>query len=139
MSCWLFNTDESELAGHDADVRMLARSCIAAWGTGYAADALLNKPEAGDQVLFYRNGVGIIAKAIFDHTEPFSSNDIFNKQKEGEFSRKVLDLRKPNKGAVSCAMVKTATGYSLPTVGKALKMLQRDDAIQYIESQFPIH
>lgn len=136
MSCWLLNTDESESAGKDADIRMKARSVIAAWGPTYEAEAKLSKPVAGDRVFYFLDRTGVIAMAIFDHSAPFASNDIFHKQHEGEFSRKVVDLVKLAGNVITPAEVKAATGYSLPTRGAALKMIHDQKAIEYMISRF---
>ena len=133
MNCWLLNTDEAEAPGKDADVRMKARSVIAAWGTTYGAEAMLGKPEAGDRVFYFLDKVGIIAMATFDHTEPYPSNDIFHKQKEGEFSRKVVELVKLTPGRfITPSEVRTATGYSLPTRGAALCLMHHEKAVEFI-------
>ena len=136
MSDWLLNTDESEVAGKDADIRMKARSVIAAWGSTYEAEAKLSKPEMGDRVFYFLDGTGIIAMATFDHSAPFSSNDIFHKQHEGEFSRKVVDLIKLAGMVITPAEVKAATGYALPTRGAALKRIHDQRAIGYLVSRF---
>lgn len=136
MNYWLLNTDESEIPGKDADIRMKARSVIAAWGSTYKAETKLSKPEAGDFVFYFLDGTGFIAMATFDHSAPFATNDIFHKQHEGEFSRKVVDLIKLTGKVITPAEVKAATGYSLPTRGTALKMIHDQAAIEYLVGRF---
>jgi len=117
---WLFNTDEAEPEGKGTYQLMLKQSCIAAWGTSYDADDLLAKPLSGDHVFFYVDKVGIVAKATFTASAPFSSNSIFGKQKEGEFHRTVVNLVRPKKGPLSYTLVYKQTGYHLPVKGLAL-------------------
>lgn len=136
MNYWLLNTDESEGPGKDADIRMKARSVIAAWGSTYEAEAKLSKPEAGDRVFYFLDRTGVIAMANFDHSAPFPSNYIFHKEHEGEFSRKVVDLIKLDGKVITPAEVKAATGYSLPTRGAALKMIHDQKAIEYLIGRF---
>jgi hypothetical protein len=136
MNYWLLNTDDSEGPGKDADVRMKARSVIAAWGATYGAEGKLTRPEAGDRVFYFLDKTGIIAMATFDHTAPFQSNDIFHMQHEGEFSRKVVDLVRLTGKVITPAEVKVATGYSIPTRGAALKQIHDQKAIEYISSRF---
>ena len=128
MTYWLFNTDEAETPGQGAYLLMHQQSCIAAWGEQYNADVLLAEPLAGDRVFFYVNKVGIVAKAIFTTSGPFSSNSIFGKQKEGEFHREVIELVEPQRGPLSHAFVRQQTGYFLPVIGRALKSLDRVEA-----------
>jgi len=141
MNYWLFNTDDAEGPGKDADVRMKARSVIAAWGDGFGAEALLSKPDTGDTVFFYLNKIGIIAMATFDDSAPFATNDIFHKRHEGEFSRKVVDLRKPKGNAIKVAEISNATGYHLPAKGIPLKKINSSElipmkGINYILTRF---
>lgn len=138
MDYWLLNTDEAEPEGKGADDRMKARSVIAAWGSTYSAESLLSKPEEGDQVFYFLNKEGIIAMATFDSTEPIPSNNIFHKEKEGEFSRKVVNLVKlPSSRWIKPAEVKAATNYTLPSRGLALCQLHHEEAIRFILSRFP--
>jgi hypothetical protein len=136
MKYWLLNTDEAELPGQGAYGRMKARSVAAAWGSTYGAEGMLSKPEAGDRVFFYLKSTGIIFCGTFDHSSPFSSNDIFRKQQEGEFSRKVVDLAFPKLNVVSPSMVKAATGSPLPTNGSALHLINNLAVIEFINSHF---
>jgi hypothetical protein len=137
MKFWLLNTDESEPEGKDADSRMKARSVIAVWGRGYGSEELLSKPEAGDTVFLFLDKVGIIAMASFDDSLPFPSNNIFHKQKEEEFSRKVIDLVRLTGKVISPAEVMAATGYKLPARGLALVEIHDQTAIGFILSRFP--
>jgi len=123
MTYWLFNTDEAETPGQGAYLLMLQQLCIAAWGEQYNANVLLTKPRADDCVFFYVNGVGIVAKATFTASGPFSSDSIFGKQREGEFHRNVVKLVRPRRGPLSHAFVRQRVGYYLPAMGRALKEL----------------
>ena len=121
MTYWFFNTDEAEAPGQGAYLLMLQQSCIAAWGKKYNANALLAKPLAGDCVFFYVDKVGIVAKATFTTSGPFSSKSIFRKQTQGEFHRNVVELVRPQGGPLSHAFVRQKTHYYLPVAGLALK------------------
>jgi hypothetical protein len=133
---WLFNTDETAPEGKDAYQLMLQQSCIAAWGKNYSADNLLGRPLPDDYVFFYVNKVGIVAKATFTTSVPFSSNSIFGKQKEGEFHRSVVGLVKPKNGPLSYTFVHAKTGYHLPAKGLALCRIHNSVSASKIERLF---
>jgi len=133
---WLFNTDEAEPAGKGAYRLMLQQSRIAAWGMNYDADSLLAKPLPDDCVFFYVDKVGIVAKATFTTSAPFSSNSIFGKQKQGEFHRSVVELVKPQNGPLSYTFVYQQTGYHLPVKGLALCRIHNSVAAAKIARLF---
>jgi hypothetical protein len=130
---WIFNTDESEEPGQNAYSQMFAQSRVAAWGSDYDAERMLAKPCAGHRVFFYRDEVGIIGMATFTDESPFSSNLIFGKQMEGEFHRRVINLKVvPNEKAMAWSSIVELTKYHLPVHGDALHRLHNSSAAKII-------
>jgi len=116
---------------------MLAKPCIATWGP-IQGNHLIAIPVAGDQVFFYRDKVGVIAKAKFSESGPQRSNDIFHKEDEEEFSREVLDLVVlPDEFSIRPADVKAATGFQLPVKGRTPHRMNNKAVIDYLLTRFP--
>lgn len=136
MTFWLFNTDESEAPGKGAFERMLAKPCIATWGR-ISGNHLIASPVSGDQVFYYRDGVGVIAKAEFNDSAPYRSNDIFQKQDEDEFSRPVINLVRPVDAPISNAEVKAGTGSPLPVKGRTPHRMNSQAVIKFLLKRFP--
>ena len=86
MEFWVLNTDEAEAEGRDADKKMCSLSRVAAWGETFGAEGKLGKPEAGDRVFFYKNNVGVVAMATFDHTDPLPLKRHFRDAAQGRIS-----------------------------------------------------
>jgi len=136
MEFWVLNTDEAEAEGRDADRKMLSRSRVAAWGETFGAEGKLGKPEPGDRVFFYKNGVGVVAMATFDHTDPFSSNDIFGMQHKGEFHRQVIDLRTSPVRALSCTAIESGTGKRFRPLSTIFR-IKIPEIASFLEASFP--
>jgi hypothetical protein len=112
---WFFNTDESESPG--AYLRMIDQSCIALWkfqNQEKDPEETLSRPEAGQRVFYYLNGVGIIATGLFTAEPPIASNSIFGKKTELEFRRSVRDLLKVDTRHALTVKEVGQMGYALP-------------------------
>lgn len=139
MNYWVLNTDEGEIEGRGADAKMFQYSCVAAWkdpneDAGWALRKL-SKPEAGDRVFFYKKGIGVIATALFDHSNPFPSNNIFGLQKMGEFSRNVLELNTRPRRLLSCAAIQAQTGESFRPLS-TMFMIKIKRIASFLEESF---
>jgi hypothetical protein len=137
MEYWVLNTDEAELEGQGADRKMISRSCVAAWGERFGAEAKLSRPEEGDKVFLYKKGVGIIAKATFDHSGPYPSNDIFGMQHKGEFSRKITDLKTSPVRPLSCAAIESETGSSFRPL-QTIFRIKNPVIAQFLDDSFEV-
>ncbi len=118
---WFFNTDEGEPEGAGAYLKMIENSCIALWEYLDTAKKL-SRPEPGDRVFFYLNGVGIIATGIFTDEPPMSSNLIFGKQTEQEFIRTVSDLISVENRFALTSQEAADMGYNLPCLSSLCRI-----------------
>lgn len=108
---WFFNTNETY--GKGAYEKMLKYGVIAVYGYKDGKERL-DKPTAGDRILLYLNNIGIIGIGRAADEESFSSDDVFGKQADNEYHRKLVNLQAVSpKNAIRAAEV-GHMGYYLP-------------------------
>lgn len=106
---WFFNTNETY--GSGAYQKMIKQQRIGIYG--YTdPEGILSKPNVGDRVFLYRNGVGIIAVAELGE-EIKRGNEIFGQVENNECHRTIRNLKVLKDNGVSSAQVKKM-GYNLP-------------------------
>ncbi len=133
---WLFNTDETELAGKGKHSRMLKQKIIAAWGycRGLGAEATLNRPKPGDVIFYFRAGHGIIARAFGNDVFSAPSKSVF--REVGEYSRPVSKLQiLPESAPVTVAEIKFRSGYQIPYRQIMARILD-SKAVTYLNGRF---
>ena len=132
---WLFNTDETEPEGEGAYQDMLAQSVIAAWGNckGVGAELTLNRPDAGETVFFFLAGTGIIASGQLTG-RAFKADTIF--AQDGEYHRKVKNLRRKLRNPLTVADIRENTDYNLPARGCIVCQLHDESGARYIAKYF---
>jgi hypothetical protein len=110
MGTWVMIADDGAEGGHAAAERMLLNSCVAAWGDLFGAETTLNMPEPCDHVFFFMKGIGVLAKATFDASWAFPSNQIFGQKHQGEFCRRITDLHVRLDKPVTCEEIEAEAG-----------------------------
>ena len=112
---------------------MFKQSVISVWGYEDGEERL-NEPPAGQRVFAYVNGYGIAATGRIGEKPAFSSDSIFGKQSEREFSRSVnWDYVVDLKDAVSYIDV-SQWDYNLP-IRSALCRIWKHDVAEKIATE----
>lgn len=125
---WFFNTNETYSKG--AHTRILEQGVIAVYGKGNGEN-ILNAPYAGDRVLVYVNGSGIVAIGRIGNDKAFSSGTVFGKQEQKEFQRRVeWETRVSYDHAVTLSEVRD-WGSSLP-IRSTLCRLRIPGTVQWV-------
>ncbi|MBN1459311.1 MAG: DEAD/DEAH box helicase family protein, partial [Armatimonadetes bacterium] len=117
---WFFNTNESWNPG--SYTQMLKRSIIALAGFPDGED-LLNRPEPGDRVFAYVNGIGVIAMGTVSQRDACASDTLW--QEENECHRSITwDAIVNKESAVPASEVKT-WGFALPVRNTLCRLSSR--------------
>jgi len=128
---WFFNTNETN--GKGAYEKMFKQSVISVWGYEDGEERL-NEPITGQRVFAYVNGSGIAATGRIGEKPAVSSDWIFGRQSEREFSRSVnWDYVVDLKDAVTYDDV-SHWDYNLP-IRSALCRIWKPDAAKKIAAE----
>jgi hypothetical protein len=112
---WLFNTDETEDEGEGAYRKMIAQSCIAAWGScrNQGAKKTLERPQSGETVFLFCAGRGIIASGQVTEKQPIVGNSVFGGEADGEFHRHIENVKELGQ-PLTVSEIFNKTKYHLP-------------------------